>query len=317
MKTKLTTAILLILLIILLLGIILLGGAMYFDLVGIEVDKIYPINSIAVEEPKEEKQKDMQTTDQGLGELIQANQNNIKETSNIIDNNGEINRFFYNQLTGNQTIIYNKLQENKENLKQGNYKIEFKDTFSDTLSKENGGQELGDDYQTAIEAFMNDNPDVFYIDVNKMYLNIETTTKLFSKTYKVYISPMNNSNYLSEEFSEISQIETALIEIEKVRDNVLKNLNGTEYQKIEYIHNYLIDNIEYDSTFKELGTYSLYGALVRKKCVCEGYAKAFKYLVNQAGIECEFMQGTATNNAGETESHAWNCVKLRRCLVFS
>lgn len=61
---------------------------------------------------------------------------------------------------------------------------------------------------------------------------------------------------------------------------------------------------------RQHGSYSIYGALVNKLCVCEGYAKSFKYLANQFGYECEIMQGNATNSSGQTESHAWNCIKL-------
>ena len=69
-------------------------------------------------------------------------------------------------------------------------------------------------------------------------------------------------------------------------------------------------NIEYDSEYESAGRYTLYGALIDKKCVCEGYAKAFKYLANAAGINCEILQGEATNSYGTTESHAWNCVEV-------
>ena len=76
------------------------------------------------------------------------------------------------------------------------------------------------------------------------------------------------------------------------------------------IHDYLVDTIEYDSTYQAIGSYGIYGALIGKTCVCEGYAKSLKYLANAAGIKCEIMQGTATNSSGKTESHAWNCVKI-------
>ena len=79
---------------------------------------------------------------------------------------------------------------------------------------------------------------------------------------------------------------------------------------ILFIHDYLINNIDYDSSYQAVGTYSIYGALIEKKCVCEGYAKAFKYLLNSVGYECELLQGTATNSSGQTENHAWNAVKL-------
>ena len=46
------------------------------------------------------------------------------------------------------------------------------------------------------------------------------------------------------------------------------------------------------------------------KCVCEGYAKAFKYMLDSFGIESTLVIGTATNSQGESENHAWNYVKL-------
>ena len=64
-------------------------------------------------------------------------------------------------------------------MKIGTHKIELGDTFSDLLSTENGQTRLGEYYQSAIEAYTYDNPDIFYLSPNKMYLNIEKTTSLF------------------------------------------------------------------------------------------------------------------------------------------
>lgn len=309
MKSKFTTVVLFLVAIILVLGIVVLGGAIYNDLLGGDTsDIIYTIQNIAAEEPSENTHKNIETSNQNINTSIQGiSSSNVQEPQKITTNN---NKFFYNQLKGNEKIIYDKLQDNKQNLKQGNYEIKFGGVFSDTLSEENGGERLGQEYQTAIEAFVHDNPDIFYLDVNKMYLNMETTTKFLRTTYNVYISPAQGQTYLSSEFSSTSQIDKAIEEIENVKNNIINRLNGTDYQKILTIHDYLVDNIEYDSSYQAKGSYSIYGALVGKKCVCEGYAKAFKYLTNAAGIECEIMQGTATNSSGQTESHAWNCVEV-------
>ena len=50
--------------------------------------------------------------------------------------------------------------------------------------------------------------------------------------------------------------------------------------------------------------------MVQHESVCEGYAKACQYLLDSAGIENIIVTGTATNNNGETENHAWNYVKI-------
>lgn len=313
MNNKFTTFILTILLIVLLFGAIALGGAIYMDIVGdSSSDKIYTLGNIAVEEPEENKEKNLEITTSNISTIQGSSNYNLQASQEVPSSNMniEINKYFYNQLVGNQKIIYNKLLENKGNLKTGNYKIEFADAFSETLSNEGGDEQLGQDYQTAVEAFMHDNPELFYIDVNKMLLNIETTTKFLRTTHNVYISSASGKTYLSDEFNNIDQIKIAISQIENVKNKLINSLTGTDYDKIMKIHDYLVDNIEYDSTYQATGTYSVYGALVGKKCVCEGYAKALKYLANSAGIKCEMMQGTATNSSGQTESHAWNCVKI-------
>lgn len=313
MKSKLITFILFIIMMILIFSLVIFGIYIYSDIIGIDKSELVKIiDNISIEDFKETT-KTLESSNYNLSLSDSVNttlldNNEINQESN--NKSFKINNFFYNQLTINQKKIYEGLYNNKENLKKGNYKIEYGNAFSELLSKEGGSKELGVDYQTAVEAFTHDNPDVFYINVNNMYLNIESTTKLFKTSYNVFISASENSNYWADGFYSYNQVNEAINAVEIAKNNVLNNLNGNDYQKIQNIHNYLVNSIEYDSTYSLTGSYSIYGALVGKKCVCEGYAKAFKYLVNSAGIECEIMQGEATNSSGATESHAWNCVKI-------
>lgn len=308
MKNKIMTIILTLISMALIAGIVILGIAMYKDVTGdTREDITYKIGNIWTEEPSEKQNKSVETSTLNISESIE----NTNEVENkVIDNDDEIGKFFYKQLSKNQEIIYDKLLESKDYLKQGNYKIEFGNEFYDTLSQENGDKQLWQDYQTAIEAFLHDNVDLFYLDVNKMYINIETITKLLRKSYNVYISAKEGETYFADGFTSTEQIDRAIGQIEETKNNIIRNLSGNNYKKIMTIHDYIIDNIEYDSTYEALGTYSLYGAFIGKTCVCEGYAKSLKYLANSINIECEIMQGTATNSTGKTESHAWNCIKL-------
>jgi len=219
-------------------------------------------------------------------------------------------KYFYEQLNENQKILYNGFQESKKYLATGTYSIEYGNKFSSTLSAENGSEILGNDYQTAIEAFIQDNPDLFYIDISKMYLNMESTKRAFKTTYNVYIKPADGGNYYAKGFSSESQVNAAIMKIEEVRNYIKSKLTGNTYKDIKLIHDYLVDTIDYDSNYESIGSYTLYGALIDKKCVCEGYARAFKYLTDAAGINCVFMQGEATNSDGTTEKHAWNAVSI-------
>ena len=229
----------------------------------------------------------------------------------VLNKNEYQNKYLYSQLGENGKIIYEKLYENKENLKTGTYTIQFGNAFYDILSQENGSDKLQEEYQTAIEAFTYDNPDVFYIDVTKMYINIETIQKIFSTKYNVYLNSAKDPTYLLDGFTSKEQIDQCESQVIAVKNQILNQIAGkNDIEKMRYIHDYLVDTIEYDQTFVEKNIYNIYGALVSKTCVCEGYAKASQYLLNEAGLENVIITGTATNSDGKTENHAWNYVNI-------
>ena len=222
----------------------------------------------------------------------------------------EINNHFYNQLNEYSKIIYNAMIVNKENMKSGTYTIDLGDQLSDLLLTEDGDELIGEYYQSAIEAYSYDNPDVFYIDFSKLYLNIETTTRRNKKTYKVSINCGKQENYLTSEFQSKEEIDYALNEMGKVRLYFVQNRREDLYEDIKAVHDYLVESIEYEQTISEPNIYNIYGALVNKKCVCEGYAKAFKYVMDALEIPCVVVAGPAINTDGNTENHAWNYVQL-------
>ena len=243
--------------------------------------------------------------------LDELSKNNIENSENDVNyDNIVVNKYFYNQLESYSKTIYKAFESNKENMKEGTYKINLGTSFSNILSKQNGQEELGKYYQSAIEAYTYDNPDVFYLSPNKMYLNIETTTKGQNKTYNVYINNGEEANYLNEEFSNKQDINLALEKIEAIRKQIIHNKTGNDYEDIKMVHDYLVENIEYDTSLQEKNIYNIYGALVNKKSVCEGYARAFKYLLDGLGIESTMVIGKGINSSGQSENHAWNYVKL-------
>ena len=83
-------------------------------------------------------------------------------------------------------------------------------------------------------------------------------------------------------------------------------------KKEKMLHNYLIKNIHYavgDLSNQRL--HNIVGALVDGIAVCEGYAKAFRYLCDKQDILCMVVTGIATNAIdGVREPHAWNIVRV-------
>ena len=275
-------------------------------------NNIYSNNEIVNEENRVatiEKKEDIETP-QVVSEPIDDVQDKSTTNSVTYQSSNSSKHYFYSQLDSYSKTIYDGLAANKDNMKTGTHKIEFGNSFDTLLSSTNGQDLLGDYYQSAIEAFTYDNPDVFYLDPTKMFLNIKTTTKGNRKTYNVYIASRNGENYLASGFGSAQIINQCQAQINQTKNQVLSGLTGNTEKKIKNIHDYLVDNLTYDQTLSGANIYNLYGALVNKSCVCEGYAKAFKYLLDEAGIENVIVIGTGTNSKGETENHAWNYVAI-------
>lgn len=81
-----------------------------------------------------------------------------------------------------------------------------------------------------------------------------------------------------------------------------------EYERELLLHNALAKRI----TYKDVeNAHNAYGALVKGKAVCEGYARAFQYLLYQSGIQCLIAEGSGINpSTGLSEGHAWNVVRI-------
>lgn len=75
----------------------------------------------------------------------------------------------------------------------------------------------------------------------------------------------------------------------------------SDLDKVIYLHDAVVDLVEYQKTDDAMYTAS--GALVDKKAVCAGYAKAFNVLLHRVGLETSYVKGTSLN-------HGWSYVKL-------
>lgn len=98
----------------------------------------------------------------------------------------------------------------------------------------------------------------------------------------------------------------------------------TDYEKILYVHDYLVENTEYDTecaaVIEKSAEYntiwqssSAYGCLVKNSAVCSGYSAAFQLLMGELGIPCVRISGEDSQNG---TPHEWNCVKLEDKWYF-
>ena len=239
---------------------------------------------------------------------------NIDESKQSSILNSRADEFYYNQLSDYAKQIYISLYNNKEKLRDGLYTIDYDLQFNDLLNTENGYNDFKDSFDLAINALVFDDPELFFLNLKKMYMLVETYTYSVGnrKEYKVKIGANDGDAYLNSGFYDKASVDEAVEELRDIRWEIIQNaeMYSNTKDKIKYVHDYLVNNVSYDKTKNLPNVHNVYGALVQREAVCEGYAKAFKYILDGMDIPCLVACGVAENTDGEREDHAWNYVQL-------
>lgn len=183
-----------------------------------------------------------------------------------------ISGWYYNQLTRNQKVIYAAIQHDTD-IMQNEY-VKFKEANKDDLER-------------AVTTVILDNNYIVQLECN-------------------YYKEQSEEQSISAKITAIKydSNEKQIRQAEKEADRIIRDKikEGTEEEVIWQIYKYLTKNIKYDDTTKKKHTMDLYGALIKKNCVCAGYAKAFSYLCNR-------IEGLKAITVYSDE-HAWNYVQL-------
>lgn len=230
---------------------------------------------------------------------------------NIEPTESFVSSYYYNQLDSTAKTIYTVLKRDKSKFISGNHSVDYGTQFNTLLNSQGGQDKLTQAFQDAWDAFIYDNVDLFYIDITKVNIHIAYQDLGGIRTYKVSIGPRNEKGYYLETFKTQEQVEKAKTYIEDVKKQMATQISTDGiYRKLGKVHNWLIENITYEANTNSKDQYTIYGALVQNKAVCEGYARAFKYLMDGTGVPCVIVSGTATNSQGQEENHAWNYVQI-------
>jgi hypothetical protein len=97
-----------------------------------------------------------------------------------------------------------------------------------------------------------------------------------------------------------------------------KHLSGNEFLLEKYLHDCVVKSIAYDYEALEkkdcFNAHSIVGAFLDKRAVCEGIARAFKFLCDEFGIHCIVVYGKAGRDGDLSRAghHTWNLVKIRQ-----
>ena len=148
--------------------------------------------------------------------------------------------------------------------------------------------------QETISALRNDNPQLFWIANVYSYTVTDggTAVQLYSRI------PADQINLM------VAELNGA---VRKIISGMPQDL--TEFDREAYLFEQVASNCSFDQDAAEDASkwkpYTVYGALVEGRAVCEGYSRAMQLLLSYAGMQCRLADGY-----GEGQMHMWNLVRV-------
>ena len=222
---------------------------------------------------------------------------------------GKLDNYYYEQLDVYSKIIYKSILDNIDKIETGNYEIKLSNNLSNAMKEANGKEVINLSFQNAWSAFRLDHPEVFCVNVENIYLTTKAITIGKKTTYEFFLNNKENSN---NQKNATYSVKNRTDQVTKKKEEIIKDIpsDSSSFVKALYIHNWLIDNIDYDINMQNNNNNNIYGAIVENKVVCEGYAKAYKYLLDELEVPCVIICGDVTDENGDTQKHAWNAVYI-------
>ena len=201
-------------------------------------------------------------------------------------------------------MIYDALVENIYQIKTGSFEFSLRSYNGfDSLAKLSESEQYRA-WLGAINALKYDDPTLFFID----FTQIDYDYSIFRNNVVIssdncYIEGIYNQNQLEQMLNELEEKRTEIY--------LMMDENWTDYQKVYFINEYLVENVEYDETLSGVFVHTVYGSIVDGLAVCDGYSYGVQYLLDGLGITNLVCAGEAYNpSTGSSEGHMWSYVKL-------
>ena len=156
-------------------------------------------------------------------------------------------------------------------------------------------QMLTGDLNKRFTALSYDNPDLFCFGL---------TCRVYTEGLKTFFEPtyvLDKETYQKQK-----------TELETMASAIIKGAEKytSAYEKELYIHDYLVTNCVYVGPESGSSANTAYGCVVGGKASCEGYARAFQYLLSKLNIDNRLVTGESTEDGENYIGHMWNYVLL-------
>lgn len=186
-----------------------------------------------------------------------------------------------------------------------------------TVNSDPSGDEFMQKYWDAYFAMVYDHPEMFWLYnqsetlIDGSYLEYGDGTwdvyLYLVEPYENYTEEMTAFNEAAEDF--LNEIDTTQSEMDIARQVHDKLVNLVTYD------NDLLEETDDTAGMQNLG-HTAYGCFVEDSygnenhAVCDGYALAYEYLLQQLGIEAVFIPGYAGEDESDVGGHAWSMANL-------
>ncbi|MBO5460931.1 MAG: peptidase [Ruminococcus sp.] len=144
-----------------------------------------------------------------------------------------------------------------------------------------------------------------------MMVRLDHPEIFYSVTFKYrYFKESGNAEMIPEylfDKKKVQEHQKAMkARVEKLARPAMKY---SEFEKIQYIHDFICQNVRYDK-LKKPYSHEIIGPLGQGVGVCEGIAKSVKILCDALGIWCMIALSENNPEKGIKYRHAWNIIKM-------
>ena len=204
-------------------------------------------------------------------------------------------------------IMYEAIIDNVDEMKAGSTEISIAD-YAPSADFNEMYDYVFQASAGALSCLRLDNPELFWLDFSGV--SIMTAT---SGSRVIDIKFTKDGGFYDSNISSQSQINSMVSAFENAVDTIIASIPDgyNDYQKVVYLNDYLVYNVEYDTTYVAPFVHTAYGALVNKVAVCDGYSYALSVLLDELNIVNLPGVGFAYDDYQNTSvGHAWSYVKL-------
>lgn len=203
-----------------------------------------------------------------------------------------VDRYFYGKLSDPEKQIYREIYQGCM-------------SHLDLIPISGTEEEITKSYARIVQALTDDNPLLYYLNQSTMEFAKDANGN-FAVIPQYFFSAENVAKYNRK--------------IQDAANQLIYNLKlteGSDYEKVLKVHDYMCTNVEYDyggsdqnDLSRFIAAHNIIGVFAHRKAQCEGIAKAAKVLLNAVDVRCIFITGKAETSKRTVAAHGWNIVNI-------